>query len=285
MSQTLPTSDFTPSRIFARPRRRLLDDIQLTHGPIAKLGRFFLLADQAASERGIRLTLHTDLHSLIEGNREMRHVWGAPMTPVFDPSHSDLSPANSFWISGRDASGMLVATQAARIFDMSQTNVAAEMESLRLFFASPEPHLAHGARCVVDCPAATALTGRVVYSGAGWYHPNFRGCGLSRILPRISRALAYTKWDSDYTFSVVEPALIEKKVYRSYGYTRHSPSIQLTGSYREDLNMELIWMPRDELLQDMAAYVDASVANDVRNTETAETNSLPPRRQGNSSRS
>lgn len=267
------------------PVAPLLDSIQLTHGPAAQLGRFFLLANQAAFRRGVRLQLHADLNSLIEVNQRKHAVWGAPMVPIFDPAHSDLSPENSFWISGHDATGAVVATQAARFLDLSQSSAAEELESMRLFFARPEPHMAAGARCHVDCPAAQELTGRVVYSGGGWYHPNYRGCGLSRILPRISRALAYTRWNSDYTFSVVEDVLVEKNVYRSYGYTRHSPSITLTGSYREDLSLELIWMPRDEMLGDMASYIAEAAENEVRNTEAAETNMALPRRQGSSSRS
>jgi hypothetical protein len=267
------------------PTAPLLDSIRLTHGPAAQLGRFFLLADQAAYRRGVRLQLHADLNTLIEVNQRKQSVWGAPMVPIFDPNHSALTSDNSFWISGHDQNGVIVATQAARFIDMSQSSAAEELQSLRLFFADPAPHLAAGARCHVDCPAAREVKGRVVYSGGGWYHPNYRGTGLSRILPRISRALAYTRWDSDYTFSVVETVLVEKNVYRSYGYTQHSPAITLTGSYREDLELEMIWMPREELLSDMAAYINQSVENEVRRTETAETNDAPRLRQGSNNRS
>ncbi len=215
----------------------------------------------------------------------MQSVWGAPMVPIFDPAHSNLSEENSFWISGHDADGTVVATQAARLLDLSQSNVADELRSMRLFFADPAPHLAAGARCDVACPPAEAISGQVVYSGGGWYHPKFRGCGLSRILPRISRALAHTQWNSDYTFSVVETVLVEKNVYRSYGYTNHSPRITLAGSYREDLDLELIWMPTQDMLDDMSSYMTASVENEVRSMETADTNMLSLRRQGNSRRS
>jgi hypothetical protein len=84
---------------------------------------------------------------------------------------------------------------------------------------------------------------------------------------------------------VAETVLIEKNVHRSYGYTRHSPSIRLAGSYREDLELELMWMPRQEMLDDLTSYVGAAVENEVRNTETVETNMALPRRQGSSSRS
>jgi len=283
----MPTQPFTAAYPLTATYRRvpLLDRIQLRHGPVGRLGRFLLLADQAATDRGVHLELHSDMTTLIDANREMQSVWGAPMVPIFNPSQSDLSADNAFWISGRDDNGMIVATQAARFFDMSATCAAEELSSLRLFFADPAPHIAAGARCTVDCPPARAITGRVTYSGGGWYHPKFRGNGLSRILPRISRALAYSRWNTDYTFSVVETVLVEKNVYRSYGYRDHSPSIVLSGSYREDMQLELIWMPTETLLADMDDYVAEAVANEVRNTEATETKLAPPRRQGNNSRS
>jgi len=45
------------------PYRSLIDQIQLRHGPIQQLGRFFLVADQAAHDIGVRLQLHTDMAS------------------------------------------------------------------------------------------------------------------------------------------------------------------------------------------------------------------------------
>ena len=263
----------------------LLDQIELRHGPIALLGRFFLLAEQAARERGVYLRLHTDMASLAEVYPEVLPGRQVPVLPIFDPAHSDLSPDNAFWISGHDESGMVVATQAARFFDMTQSTVEQEFVSLRPFFAAPEKHLAMGMRCLVDCPPASDITGRVIYSGGAVYHSKVRGCGISRIMPRISRALAYSTWNSDYTISLVEPILVTKKVHLSYGYSRHSPSIKLRGTNRGDVDFELIWMPTSEMLEDVSNYTSEAVVNEVRNTETTETNWLPPRRQGSNSRS
>ena len=263
----------------------LLDQIELRHGPIALLGRFFLLAEQAARERGVHLRLHTEMASLAEIYPEVLPGRRVPVLPIFDQVHSDLSPENAFWISGHDDTGKVVATQAARLFDMTQSTVEREFVSLRPFFAAPEKHLAAGMRCLVDCPPANDITGRVIYSGCAVYHPKVRGCGISRILPRISRALAYSTWNSDYTISLVEPVLIEKKVHISYGYTRHSPSINMRGTNRGDVDSELIWMPTSEMLEDLTNYTSETVGNEVRNTETTDTNWLEPRRQGSNSRS
>jgi hypothetical protein len=263
----------------------LLDQIELRHGPVALLGRFFLLAEQAARERGVYLRLHTDMASLAEIYPEVLPGRRVPVLPIFDPAHSDLSPENAFWISGHDESGAVVATQAARFFNMTQSTVAREFVSLRPFFSQPEKHLAAGMRCLVDCPPANDITGRVVYSGCAVYHPKVRGQGISRILPRISRALAHSTWNSDYTISLLEPVLIAKDVHLSYGYSRHSRSIRLRGTNRGDVDSELVWMPTKEMLEDLATYTSETAENEVRNTETTDTNWLPPRRQGNNRRS
>lgn len=263
----------------------LLDQIELKHGPIALLGRFFLLAEQAARDRGVHLRLHTDMDSLAEIYPEVMPGRSLPVLSTFDPAHSDLSPKNAFWISGHDDSGTIIATQAARLFDMTRSTVERELVSMRLFYAAPEKHLAAGARCLVDCPPANDITGRVVYSGGAIYHPKVRGCGLSRILPRISRALAHSMWDSEYTFSTVETLLIAKNVHRSYGYTRHSELVSLRGTNRGAMDFDLIWMPTQEMLEDLTNYISETVGNEVRNTETTDTNWPPSRRQGSSNRS
>jgi hypothetical protein len=223
--------------------------------------------------------------SLAEAYPEVLPGQKLPVVTIFDPAYSDLSPENAFWISGHDETGTIVATQAARLLDMTGSTVEQEFTSMRPFFAAPEKHLAAGTRCLVDCPPANDITGRVVYSGGAIYHPKVRGCGLSRILPRISRALAHSIWDSEYTISVLETVLIAKNVHLSYGYTQHSKSIRLRGINRGDLDFDLVWMPTREMLEDLAVYTSETAGNEVRNAETTDTNWLPLRRHGNNSRS
>ena len=262
-----------------------LDQIQVRHGPAGLLGRFFLRAEQAARDLGVYLQFHTDMESLVAAYPNVVPGRKLPVLPIFDPEHSDLSAETGFWISGHDESGMIVATQAARLFDLTDTTVTQELASMRMFFRAPEPHLAAGTRCLMACPPADTITGRVVYSGCAIYHPKVRGSGLSGILPRISRALAYTKWNSDYTISLVETVLVTKNVHVSYGYKHHSPSILLRGTNRGDVDFELVWMPADEMLEDLAIYMSRAAGNEVRNTETTDTNLRPSLRQGSSNRS
>lgn len=281
MSVSLQTQDL----VVSTPKTPFLDQIELRHGPVGLLGRFLLAADQALHDRGIHLQLHTDLASLGDAYRDVQPPGNPfPVVPTYDPKLSDLSPANSFWLSAHDATGRIVGTHAARLFDMQDSNLASEFTSLRVLYADPAPYLAKGLRCRVDCPPAEALTGRVFFSGGTWYHRSVRGCGLSSIMPRVSRAIAHSTWNADYASGILETVLIEKGIHTSYGYVRHSPSIKLTGSYRGDLGFELVWMTADELLEDLRSYTSAVMAAEIRTTEATDTNRVEPRRQGSSSR-
>jgi hypothetical protein len=282
-------------------KTRLPDQITLENGPVRLLAQFLLQADRAAFDRGVRLSLQQDFELLRQVNEQSRTSWGK-LVPIFNPEHSDLTPANSFWIAGCDAAGEIVATQAARFLPLEASSLAAELASLRLFYREPGPHRDAGERCEVLAPSAAAIAGRVVFSGGGWYHPRCRGTGLSSILPRISRAYAHSRWATDYTVSMVEPVLTEKGVVRSYGYSKVEPMIRFLGSFRGDLDLHLIWMATEEMLQDLTAWaVRERTAGTVqdrtawatagsseyedRRIEAPQTNSSPRDRHGSIKRS
>ena len=265
----------------------LLDAITVRHGPTRDLARFFLIADAAAREVGVTLRLHGTLHGLIEANEAFGDSW-APLVPTLDPRLSDMSPENSFWMSGHDSGGRLVATQAARLLDLSRSHLDEELRSMRLLYADPSPVLNKGARISVEGDAAIAaarICGRTAYSGGGWYHPDFRGRGLSSILPRISRSLALTRWDTAYTMSLVEPVLTSKGVPGRYGYSHVETGIALKNTYRGDMELHLMWMDREYLTRDLHDYISKRVGNDARNDEADPTNDTFPSRQGSISRS
>ena len=266
----------------------LIDGITIFHGPRAGLAKFFLQADEDARRVGVSLRLHRTLDSLIYANQALESVWGAPMIPTLNPRYSALTPDNSFWISGHDSRGRVVATQAARVFDMSNTNVFEEMRSFRLLYDNPAPILAGGARFDIEdeaVHAASSVTGKVLYSGGAWYRPDFRGRGLSFILPRISRCLGYTRWQTNWTMSMVEPVLVKKMVHGRYGYTQHAPLITLRNSYRGDVRFHFIWMAAEQLLADLDAYTTSSAGRDILTTDEDDTNEAPATTHGSRSRS
>ncbi len=245
-SRALP-ADFPSS---ASP---FLKSLNIQHGPVDVLGRFFLKADQAVRARGVELTL-TTIDELAAFNR--RFLKDSPLMPVFNPRMKGLAERPSFAILGRDHTGQIVATQAARLYDWPDTCLTEEAQSLKMFYGDEPPPI--GTACQVSAPSGRAVTGRVTYSGAGWYESQYRKRELSYILPRMSRALALTQWNSDFTISFVEWVIVKKGVASRYGYTRLEPDVtaQRLFDEDEDINSALAWMPRRELIEDLEWFLE-----------------------------
>lgn len=225
-------------------------NLQVRHGPAALLGRFFLAADTAARQRGV--TLHfAGFKELVAANEANRDSW-RPLMPLFSPALSEVGAANGFAILGRNGTGEVVATQAARFYDWDTTTFHAEATSLAMFFADIDAARKRGDRCEVSAPAARRISGRVVFSGGGWYRPDYRGKGLATIIPRISRAYAYTHWKTEFTISMMADAVITGGMAERTGYTnveRSSVDFDLLplGAVR----CAFVWMETEQLLSDL----------------------------------
>jgi hypothetical protein len=238
---------------------RVPASLKITHGPVGLLGRFFLMADTAAREQGVTLYF-ASLQDLVDVNRANSDSW-RPLVPLFDPVLGGITAETGFAILGRDKDGQVVATQAARFYDWTNTTLLEEARSLRMFYADPEAAVARGDRCDVTTPVAAAIAGRVVFSGAGWYRRDYRGKGLARILPRISRAYAFTRWNGDFTISLMADAVVAGGMADRTGYTRIEPScVHLVASPLGALRCALVWMPRQEMIDDLETVM-ASSAN------------------------
>ena len=235
---------------------RVPAELKIDHGPINLLGRFFLMADAAARDRGVTLYF-ASMQDLVAVNRTNTDSW-RPLVPIFDPIAGGVTAETGFAIIGRDKGGQIVATQAARFYDWTSSNLLNEARSLRMIYADSEAAIARGDRCEIAAPAATTISGRVVFSGAGWYRRDFRGKGLAHILPRISRAYALTRWDTDFTISFMGDAVLAGGMADRTGYARIEPScVDLVASPLGALRCGLVWMPRHELIADLNVFMDS----------------------------
>lgn len=239
-----------------RKSRPLISDITIEHGPTELLGRFFLKADTAARQRGVTLTF-APMQDLIDVNRANPETW-RPILPLFDPACGGITDDNSFCILGRNASGEIVATQAARLYRWSGTSFHDEASSLRLFYANPEAHRGEREEVKVTAPIAKTLTGAVIFAGGIWYRPDYRNLGLPYILPWLSRAYAYTLWNHDYSTSIMAEEVYARGMARRSGYSRadwevwlrHTP-VDRAGTIR----CALVWMDKNELLDGVRAFL------------------------------
>lgn len=234
--------------------RRLPSEARIEHGPPALLGRAILKADQAARRRGVYLSL-VSCHELFSADDagDDRDA----LASAFDPAQAGNTSHDSFAIIGHNLDGDVVATQAARLFDWRTTDLGAEAEGLRLFHAAPALARSRGERCVVTAAQARAIRGRVVYAGAEWYRPDYRGRTLSAILPRVARMLAYTRWQHDITFGMVADTTHRAGYSAQAGYAAAAAGISLIGAAAGPgpVHFNLVWMDERQLLGDLEWFV------------------------------
>ena len=234
---------------------RLPAHLKIKHGPVGLLGRFFLWADTAARDRGVTLSFGS-FQDLKEANKANSDSW-RPLVPVFDEALGGITPETGFALIGRNKDGEVVATQAARVYDWPQTSLKDEATSLRMFYADPDAAFARGDRCEITAPIAEKISGRVAFSGAIWYRRDFRGKDLATILPRISRAYAFTRWNSDFTIGMMADSVIAGGLAERTGWTKlDHGSVELVASPLGGMRCALLWMQPDELLADLAAFMD-----------------------------
>jgi hypothetical protein len=240
---------------------RVPANLKINHGPVSLLGRFFLMADTAARERGV--TLHfASLQELVDINRANSDSW-LPLLPFFDPEVGGVTAETGFAILGRDKDGQVVATQAARFYDWTNSTLIEEARALRMFYAEPEAAVARGDRCEITAPAATAISGRVVFSGAGWYRRDYRGKGLALILPRMSRAYAFTRWNTDFTISFMADAVLAGGMADRTGYTKIEPACVELMVPPLEMRCNLVWMPTPEMIADLETVMASSTRSEA----------------------
>ena len=168
---------------------------------------------------------------------------------MFNVECTDLSPENSYWISGENEHGEIVATQAGRVYFWPETTLAEEAR-LMLYGGREE-----GQRCDVTAKDAYSVTGIVFFGGSIWVRPDYRRRHLSRLLPRLGRAYAMARWPIDWGISMVKPDVVEMGIAAGYGYKHESRSIRYPGSPWGDLDLVLVSLSPAEAYDDFAQFL------------------------------
>ena len=230
---------------------RLPDALTIKHGPRDLLARFVLEGDKIARAMGIRLRLRHDFENFLTLNEFecARGNW-YPLVDIFQPGHGGLSPENAYWISGETDDGEIVVTQAGRVYHWPETTLVEEAHDM--FYGGRTD--ATGP-CIIKASDASKIGGVVFFGGAVWVRPDFRGLGLSKLMPRLGRAYAAARWPIDWGISLVKPALVDKGVAVGYGYKHESRSLFFPGHQLGDLEVVLVYISRDEAYEDLATFL------------------------------
>ena len=221
-----------------------------------QLARIQVYIDRAVSELGelgLRLAVSSDM---AEWARFLRSAPGTTaVTTTFDPEHSYVTPNNSYWLALRNQRDAIVGCICLRLFETA--DVLQLVRSWRLFF-DRAPLLEMQPLQLVNPSDIPIIGGRVGYAGGYWLHPEQRGRGLTRLLPRINRALALRHFDTDWVCGLNKdtPNRVAM-VQDSYGMTSQFSCIHGYFPPRgEEGRYQLVYVHRGEMLK--LIYDDAA---------------------------
>ncbi len=255
VASTSPTAQpsFPKEAPISDPAVALLDQIVIRHQPEELLSRLLFAACGAMERDGVTMTIGT-FAELMDVNAANRDSW-MPITTTFRPSEGGADEKNGIVVLGRDPSGCVVTTQAVRLFDWRRSNLKAEAEALRLFYADPQVARMAGESCFVTDPAAQTISGMCAYIGGLWCHPDYRGGGRVRLVTAIGRATALANWGFDNLVGLITPLNLKRDFHGRTGHTQVSPksvvmrnSPSLPGG---DLEMTIVHMTALQLVDDL----------------------------------
>lgn len=226
--------------------QNFLADVRIDHGPRSLLSRLFLRGDTLLRERGINLQF-APISALLDVNRQNQDSWRT-LFPVFNPELGAVDASNSFALIGREASGRVIAAQGARLYRLGERTFKQETDSMRLYYPDPERQCMPGESCIITAPSAEAFTGDVIFSGAVWYHPDYRRQGLTSILPRITKGLSLTRWGCDITLSFMVDKVVAGGTAPRAGYPHVEWEVLMKNTMFGDARLALIWANANELV-------------------------------------
>lgn len=212
-----------------------------------QISRFLQLYDAAANRRGIKLSVGFDFNEYVSITRATPTK--RPTYPNFRPDRSPIRSGEGYWIIGIDKDDDVVLTDAARLYDLSYSNFAEHLESLKAFYANPTIHAHPQDRCTCIAPSAKKITGRVAYHGDLWVRRDFRGKGIAKIVAGIAHGLSFAMWSPDFLCSLVARFSLDKGLVAQYEMLHHEPGGSKLQLVKEDIVDDdwLIWLTGEEL--------------------------------------
>ncbi|WP_156908920.1 hypothetical protein [Bradyrhizobium murdochi] len=147
---------------------------------------------------------------------------------------------------GVDKKKEVALLQAARLYDLSHSNFAEHLQSLKAFYANPAIHAHPQDRCTCAAPSAKKMTGKIAYHGDTWIRGDFRGQSMAKVIGGIARGVSFAMWAPDFVCGLVARWTLEKGVYE---ITHHEPGGSILQLVEEDIVDDdwLVWITGEEL--------------------------------------
>ncbi|WP_407114544.1 hypothetical protein [Bradyrhizobium sp. LMG 9283] len=210
-----------------------------------QVSRFLQIYDAAAAERGIKLSIGFDFDDYVSIARAVPTK--SPIQPNFRPDRSPIKAGEGYWIIGVDKNKEIMLSDAARLYDLSQSNFAEHLQSLKAFYANPIIHAHPEDRCTCIAPNAKKMSGKVAYNGDLWLRKDFRGRGIAQIITRIAHGVSYAMWAPDFLCALVARWRVDKGGVPQYRH--HEPGGAILRLVEEDIVEDdwLVWLTGQEL--------------------------------------
>ena len=243
----IPRREFSQDSLLARPE--FIEAAQVHHGPPDILGRFFLLADTVLKELGIRLYV-SSLAELAEIQTAHSSSWPL-FAPMLDPRLGGVDAEMSYGFIGVDRGGRVACSQGGRVYSSTSRSLAELIDDQSFFYGEGRQGDVTQPRCSCTAPVASRVSGTFTYSGALWVHPEHRGHQLAALLPRLSRAYALTRWNSEFTIAVVSDQIAASPLMRMYAYRTVQKEFRIENIGPKAYVGHLMVLTADELIADL----------------------------------
>ncbi|WFU40043.1 hypothetical protein QA640_38405 [Bradyrhizobium sp. CB82] len=185
------------------------------------LSRFLQCFDEAAAQKGIRLSIGFDFQKYLSITRAIPTK--GPTYPNFRPDRSQIKSGEGYWIIGVDRNNEIALLEAARLYNLSHSSLAEHLQSLKAFYSNPAIHAHPEDSCICTAPSAKQLAGKIAYHGDLWVRPDFRGQGIPKIVSGIARGVSYAMWTPDFVCALVARWRVDKGVVAQNGYAHQEP--------------------------------------------------------------
>ncbi|MFK4496098.1 hypothetical protein ABIF86_000389 [Bradyrhizobium japonicum] len=209
-----------------------------------RISRFLQVSDEAATEKGLKISIGFDFHEYIAIARLTPTK--SPTFPSFRPDRSPIKPGEGYWIMGVDKDNDVALVKAVRLYDLSHSNFGDHLQSLKVFYGDPSMHAHPQDNCTCTAPSAYKITGKVAYEGDLWLRRDLRGRGIVRIAAGITRRLTFAMWAPDFSCALVAGWTLEKAVYEVPHYEPGGAILQLVEDNIAEDNW-LVWRTGEEL--------------------------------------
>jgi hypothetical protein len=199
---------------------------------------------------GVAFTVSHDFDEFLAVNEGNRDSWD-PLMPQFHPAHFAARRWRGLWVKAVDRTGRVVATAAARRFDVPTGRTLHDTLMDLSFFYDDPSKARPGERVESAALLPRAVSGSFAIGGALWTHPSARRLNLTPLTSVITQATAHDLWRLPLHVILVEHVAI----MRVLGVENMESGIRWTGSYvGPSFGFTLGWWHRDEITRDLTRF-------------------------------